>query len=127
MYLQLLFEGGKIKMGKYIYSFNKEFLKERLDQFIDHMSNEGLRVNMDWDAREAALGDKVALLKSEFKNTFHEIENMDGSNEKTIDICTPNDVKWLIVYGDLEESLSARIKELEDQLRLITKESEEEK
>lgn len=110
-------------MGKYIYSFNKEFLKQRLDEFINHMSETGIRFDMDGDVCHAALGNKVAELKFNFKNAFHEIENMDGYNERTIDICTPNDVKWLIVYGDLE----TRIKELEDQLRLVTKESEEEK
>lgn len=107
-------------MANYIYEFDKEFLKKRLDQFIDHMVDSGINVDMDGDICHAGVGNRVACLRFNFLRVFNEIEKMEDHETVALDINNVNDVKWLIVYGDLEARLSERIKYLEDQLKSVT-------
>ena len=107
-------------MANYIYEFDKEFLKKRLDQFIKHMTDSGINIDMDGDVCHTGLGDKVALLRFDFLKVFNEIEKMEDHETVALDINNVNDLKWLIVYGDLEVRLSERIKYLEDQLKSVT-------
>ena len=107
-------------MANYIYKFDNEFLKKRLDKFINHMTDSGVKFDLDGDICHVGVGNKVACLRFDFKKIFFEIEEMEDHDAVTLDINNVNDVKWLIVYGDLEARLSERIKYLEDQLKSVT-------
>jgi len=107
-------------MANYIYEFDKEFLKKRLDKFINHMTDSGVKFDLDGDVCHVGIGEKVAVLRFDFKKIFNEIEKMEDHEAVTLDINNVNELKWLIVYGDLEVRLSERIKYLEDQLKSVT-------
>lgn len=107
-------------MANYIYKFDNEFLKKRLDKFINHMSDSGVKFDMDGDICHVGVGNRVACLRFDFTKIINEIEKMDDHEAVALDINNVNDVKWLIVYGDLEQRLSERIKYLEDQLKSVT-------